>query len=85
MQAPAAAGNLALENLLLWNRPGGACSSAWLEPAAHNGLVAGSNPAGPTNDFNGLSVFFPRTLFFAARKRHAKARFRVAIKRHFGP
>src|SRR6185437_10638018 len=49
MQAPAAAGNLALENLLLRNRPGGACSSAWLEPAAHNGLVAGSNPAGPTN------------------------------------
>jgi hypothetical protein len=21
----------------------------WLEPAAHNGLVAGSSPAGPTN------------------------------------
>src|SRR5271156_2027146 len=28
---------------------GGACSSAWLEPAAHNGWVAGSTPAGPTN------------------------------------
>lgn len=26
----------------------GACSSAWLERTAHNGLVAGSNPAGPT-------------------------------------
>ena len=26
---------------------GGACSST-VEPAAHNGLVAGSNPAGPT-------------------------------------
>jgi len=24
----------------------------WLEPAAHNGLVAGSSPAGPTNLFN---------------------------------
>ncbi len=23
----------------------------WLEPAAHNGLVAGSSPAGPTSDF----------------------------------
>ena len=22
----------------------------WLEPAAHNGLVAGSSPAGPTSD-----------------------------------
>lgn len=22
----------------------------WLEPAAHNGLVAGSSPAGPTNE-----------------------------------
>ena len=43
------------------------------------------DPAGPTNDFNGLSTLFSRTLFFAARKRHAKARFRVAIKRHFGP
>ena len=26
----------------------------WLEPAAHNGLVAGSSPAGPTNGFNML-------------------------------
>ncbi len=24
----------------------------WLEPTAHNGLVAGSSPAGPTNIFN---------------------------------
>jgi hypothetical protein len=24
----------------------------WLEPAAHNGLVAGSSPAGPTNTVN---------------------------------
>jgi hypothetical protein len=26
----------------------------WLEPAAHNGLVAGSSPAGPTKDINRL-------------------------------
>ncbi len=42
-------GNLAFGQLLLFSLRGGACSSAWLEPAAHNGLVAGSNPAGPTN------------------------------------
>ncbi len=24
----------------------------WLEPTAHNGLVAGSSPAGPTNKIN---------------------------------
>src|SRR6266702_487121 len=28
----------------------------WLEPAAHNGLVAGSSPAGPTNEINYLSI-----------------------------
>ena len=27
----------------------------WLEPAAHNGLVAGSSPAGPTSEINTLS------------------------------
>jgi hypothetical protein len=26
----------------------------WLEPAAHNGLVGGSNPPGPTSFLNGL-------------------------------
>jgi hypothetical protein len=26
----------------------------WLEPAAHNGLVAGSSPAGPTSDYSSL-------------------------------
>jgi hypothetical protein len=26
----------------------------WLEPAAHNGLVAGSSPAGPTKEINDL-------------------------------
>src|SRR4051812_27484965 len=29
----------------------------WLEPAAHNGLVAGSRPAGPTNKIRGFSRF----------------------------
>jgi hypothetical protein len=28
----------------------------WLEPAAHNGLVAGSSPAGPTNKINVLPI-----------------------------
>jgi hypothetical protein len=33
----------------------------WLEPAAHNGLVAGSSPAGPTSEINMLSgVFSPQ-------------------------
>lgn len=31
-----------------FNPPGGACSSIWLEPAAHNRLVGGSSPSGPT-------------------------------------
>src|SRR6516164_3404337 len=26
----------------------------WLEPTAHNGLVGGSNPPGPTSNINGL-------------------------------
>src|SRR5260370_37448004 len=26
----------------------------WLEPAAHNGLVGGSSPPGPTNNINAL-------------------------------
>jgi hypothetical protein len=26
----------------------------WLEPAAHNGLVAGSSPAGPTSNIKGF-------------------------------
>src|SRR5207237_7921205 len=28
----------------------------WLEPAAHNGLVAGSSPAGPTSGIRCLSI-----------------------------
>ena len=34
----------------------------WLEPAAHNGLVGGSNPPGPTNDFNMLQSVSLRRL-----------------------
>jgi hypothetical protein len=38
------------------NRPLAAGPVAqWLEPAAHNGLVAGSSPAGPTKKFSNLS------------------------------
>ena len=33
----------------------------WLEPAAHNRLVAGSSPAGPTNDFNNLGLYSETT------------------------
>jgi hypothetical protein len=32
----------------------------WLEPTAHNGLVGGSNPPGPTNKINSLWTF-PRS------------------------
>ena len=39
--------------------PARGCSAGpvaqWLEPAAHNGLVAGSSPAGPTNEISKLS------------------------------
>jgi hypothetical protein len=31
----------------------------WLEPAAHNGLVAGSSPAGPTSDLSILIFSTP--------------------------
>jgi hypothetical protein len=36
----------------------------WLEPAAHNGLVAGSSPAGPTNEIKYLTEqpFLRRTV-----------------------
>src|SRR5262249_54709841 len=37
----------------------------WLEPAAHNGLVAGSSPAGPTTQFQTLNLvpkFDPKTV-----------------------
>ena len=38
----------------------------WLEPAAHNGLVAGSSPAGPTNEIKCLSIF----IFLRHQKYH---------------
>src|SRR2546423_9560703 len=41
--SPTPRGSLLLSRVALRAR-----SSAWLEPAALNGLVAGSNPAGPT-------------------------------------
>jgi hypothetical protein len=34
--------------------PGHGPVAQWLEPAAHNGLVGGSSPPGPTNNINGL-------------------------------
>jgi hypothetical protein len=36
-------------------------------PAAHNGLVAGSSPAGPTNDFRGLQGTCPLRFFLNQR------------------
>jgi hypothetical protein len=30
----------------------------WLEPTAHNGLVGGSSPPGPTNKIKGLAIVF---------------------------
>ncbi len=35
----------------------------WLEPAAHNRLVGGSSPPGPTNLFKDLQVKLRITLF----------------------
>ena len=29
----------------------------WLEPTAHNGLVSGSSPDGPTNQINDLEIY----------------------------
>ena len=34
----------------------------WLEPAAHNGLVAGSSPAGPTNAGMHAIIFYPTAM-----------------------
>jgi hypothetical protein len=42
----------------------------WLEPAAHNGLVAGSSPAGPTNEsiiIIAWSVYFIAPLSLRSR------------------
>lgn len=60
----------------------------WLEPTAHNGLVAGSSPAGPTNNFNDfllstMSFYSPVPLirslrFYPARFSSRKLTFRPA-------
>ena len=39
----------------------------WLEPTAHNGLVGGSNPPGPTNDINDLHRLRWDRFFFLQR------------------
>jgi hypothetical protein len=57
----------------------------WLEPAAHNGLVAGSSPAGPTNEIRGLPVlaFPPRTLSRTISKiRNTLRTFEATSHRH---
>jgi hypothetical protein len=40
----------------------------WLEPAAHNGLVAGSSPAGPTIEIKGLQGPLPLSFLLTARQ-----------------
>jgi hypothetical protein len=42
----------------------------WLEPAAHNGLVAGSSPAGPTNEINDFSS----APYFSIRQKSSQER-----------
>ena len=49
---------------------GGACSST-VEPAAHNGLVAGSNPAGPTTAKEKGAAAWPRRPFLVRRRSEA--------------
>src|SRR5438270_13086461 len=56
--SPTRRGSLLLSRVTLRAR-----SSAWLEPAAHNGLVAGSNPAGPTFSLLSLLVVVPAGRF----------------------
>jgi hypothetical protein len=42
----------------------------WLEPAAHNGLVAGSSPARPTSFLKDLDGFLPFKGSLRHRLRH---------------
>src|SRR5262249_29425084 len=56
----------------------------WSERAAHNGVVAGSNPAGPTNTFNMLNLRVPLQIGAWARSGHANLQFRVAVEWNFG-
>ena len=60
--------------------PGGSGPAArWLEPAAHNGLVAGSSPAGPTNDFSGFR--YPVLFAFSSTNETTNATFFGGIGR----
>src|SRR4051794_5117569 len=47
----------------------------WLEPAAHNGLVAGSSPAGPTNEISRLSGAISPHRDYRTRNRTRYVRF----------
>src|SRR5882724_2328804 len=50
----------------------------WLEPAAHNGLVAGSSPAGPTNEISSLSGVISPERDHRTRNRTRYVRFSFA-------
>jgi len=56
--------------------------SGLLRPA-HNGVVTGSSPAGPTNLFNQLRIRGTQQFVAWARNGHARFQFRVAIERDF--
>ncbi len=51
----------------LRRQPAAGPVAQWLEPAAHNGLVAGSSPAGPTNSFKGFFRPCPPRFFLNQR------------------
>jgi hypothetical protein len=53
----------------------------WLEPAAHNGLVAGSSPAGPTSPFNHLAAISTSICLRRHRYRHRYVPFSFAAGR----
>src|SRR5712671_2423042 len=54
----------------------------WLEPAAHNGLVAGSSPAGPTSEINALlGVVSPQRDY---RTRNRTRYVRLSLAGRFG-
>src|SRR2546428_6675298 len=50
----------------------------WLEPAAHNGLVAGSSPAGPTKEISNLSGAISSDWNHRTRNRTRYVRFSFA-------
>ena len=47
----------------------------WLEPAAHNGLVAGSSPAGPTSEIKNLFRLISSQGDYRTRNRTRYVRF----------